>query len=547
MNPTDNVITRVSATNPVPQPDALSPEQRATADRLRAAIVSNAAAPPRPPRHLWPAVLAVASIVPVALVVILVLGVHHRASTRPGRNGASQLRLPSSAKAQTLLLIGSDHRAGETDRAANTDAMLLVRIDPGAPTINLLSVPRDLAVRIPGVGDEKLNAAYALGGPSVLLKILKTQVFPGLTVNHIIDFNFQGFSDLVDALGCVYGDVDHRYINVNGGAANAASDYSSIDLPAGYQRLCGAQALQFVRFRHTDSDLVREARQQDFLRWVSDSVSLGSLLSRRDRLFETIGRYAQVDSGLQSTDGLLALFNLVINSAGHPLNRIPFPARLRPCSDGGGCAITATPAGEAAAYARFVGTQAVASGSGSPSRSAKPSSASPPPAGSARPARVVADASAGQAQAAALGAPGLPVYYPTVIAGGSSYCSDATGNCRVAPNPSSRYANAYPRAYAISNAGRRYPSYRMTLVANAELGEYYGVQGTSWSDPPILRHPARIQVVNGRRLREYGTGSEMSLVAFSTPGGTYWVSNTLTDSIPVGELIAIAASMRPAP
>jgi polyisoprenyl-teichoic acid--peptidoglycan teichoic acid transferase len=544
MNPKDPVITRVSSTNPVPHPDALSPAQRATAERLRATIVSTAAAPPRHPRRLWPGVLAVASIVPVVLVVILVLGVHHRPGSRPGRGGASELRLPSSGKAQTLLLIGSDHRAGESSHAANTDAMLLVRIDPNAATINVLSVPRDLAVRIPGIGNEKLNAAYALGGPSALLTILRTQVFPGLTVNHIIDFNFQGFSDLVNALGCVYGDVDHRYINVNDRGLNTASDYSSIDLQAGYQRLCGAQALQFVRFRHTDSELVREARQQDFLRWVSDSISVGSLIGKRDRLFGIIGRYAQVDSGLQSTDGLLQLFDLVINSAGHPINRIPFPARLQPCSDGGGCDITATPAGKAAAYAQFLTTQAVPGSA--PSRSA-PSSASPrSAAGSAGRARLVSDASGGQAQASALGSPGLPVYYPTVIAGGSSYCSSATGNCRLAPNPSSRYANAYPRAYAISGAGRRYRSYRMTLVVNAPLGEYYGVQGTTWSDPPILRHPARIQVVNGRRLREYGTGSELSLVAFSTATGTYWVSNTLTDSIPAAELIAIAASMRPA-
>jgi hypothetical protein len=86
----------------------------------------------------------------------------------------------------------------------------------------------------------------------------------------------------------------------------------------------------------------------------------------------------------------------------------------------------------------------------------------------------------------------------------------------------------------------------MTLVLDAARGEYYGVQGTTWSDPPILRRPTRIEVVNGRRLREYGTGSQVSLVAFSTSNGTYWISNTLTDSIPGAELIAIAASMRPA-
>ena len=144
---------------------------------------------------------------------------------------------------------------------------------------------------------------------------------------------------------------------------------------------------------------------------------------------------------------------------------------------------------------------------------------------------------------------------PATIHGTSSLAQGAPSRHRPfessapahAPTPAGRYANAYPRAYEISAAGHRYPSYRMTLVRNAALGEYYGVQGTTWSDPPILRNPARVEVVNGRRLREYGTGPNLSLVALSTPTGAYWVSNTLTDSIPSAELIAIAASLRPAP
>ena len=541
MSPNDSVMTRVSATNPVPDPDILNAEQRVTAETLRAAIASTAAAPPRHPRRIWPGVLAAASIVPVVVVVILVLGIHHRPNGQPGPGGTSALRLPTSGGAQTLLLIGSDHRAGEPYRFANADAMLLVRLDPNASTINVLSVPRDLSVRIPGSGNAKLNAAYGEGGPSLLLRILRTQVLPGLKVNHIIDFNFQGFADLVDALGCVYGDVDHRYVNVNDtGNPTAPSDYSSIDMQAGYQQLCGPQALQFVRFRHTDTDLVREVRQQDFLRWLSESVSVGTVLSRRDRLFEIIGRDAQSDTGLHSVDGLIQLFNLVLNSAGHPVNQIPFPARLRPCDGSAGCELTATPASEAAAYEQFVSTGAVEA---SPSSRSAPSSSRPPSAGHAG---TVSDASAGEAQASALGSPGLPVYYPTVIANGSGYCSTAIGNCQAASSLPSRYTNAYPRAYEITDAGHRYPSYRMTLVVNAAFGEYYGVQGTTWSDAPILRHPIRIETINGRRLREFGTGSQLSLVAFSTPSGTYWVSNTLTDSIPSAELIAIAASMRPA-
>jgi LCP family protein required for cell wall assembly len=539
MTPDDPVITRVSATNPVPDPDALTAEQRAAAEALRAMIAGAGTMPPRRAgrsRRIWHGAAVIAAVVPAVIVVILLLGIHHRPSSVPGGGGSSGLRLPSSGTAQTLLLIGSDHRAGAPYRAANTDAMLLVRLDPGAPTINVLSVPRDLEIRIRAAGGAytaKLNAAYSAGGPSLLLNILKTQVFPGLEVNHVIDLNFQGFSDLVDALGCVYGDVDHRYIN-----DTALTDYASIDIQAGYQPLCGTQALQFVRFRHTDTDLVRNARQQAFLRWLKDDLSAGDLLSKRDRLFQLIGRHAETDAGLHSVDGLIQLFDVAAGSAGHPFEQIPFPVQPAPCGPTPDCYLTASPGEAAAAYRRFLGVAATPGA---------PPAASPAPASThGGSGSVVADASDGQAQATALGTPGLPVYYPAVIARGSSYCSGTTGNCRVAPNPASRYVNAYPRAYEITAGGHRYPSYRMTLVLNAALGEYYGVQGTTWSDPPILRHPTRTQVVNGRRLLEYGTGSELSLVAFRTPSGTYWVSNTLTSSIPSAELVTIAASMRPA-
>jgi LCP family protein required for cell wall assembly len=542
MNPEDPVITRVSATNPVPDPDALTTQQRIEAAALRAAITAQGAGRPRPtkpPRHLRHGVLAAATVIPVAIVVILALGIHHRPSGAVGGHGSSQLQLPSPGSAQTLLLIGSDHRAGAPFSAANTDALMLVRLDPDARTIHLLSVPRDLEVRIPdGSGSSvgKLNSAYSAGGPSLVLTILKTQVFPGLAVNHIIDLNFQGFAAAVDALGCVYGDIDHRYVN-----DTARTDYSSIDLQAGYQKLCGSQALQFVRFRHTDSDLVRQARAQDLLRWLGDKLSVGELIAKRDQLFQILGRNSETDDGLHSVSGLIQLFDLVMNSSGHPLQQIPFPAVVRPC-DRGACYLSASKAAEAQAYQQFLSTGVATSRPGSSSSASSANAAV-----GARVARVTADAASGQSQATALGDPGLPIYYPALIAAGSSYCSSTTGNCRVAPNDASRYANAYPRAYTINaGVGHGYRSYRMTLVLNAALCQYYGVQGTTWSDPPILRHPIRTQVLNGRLLREYGTDTQLSVVAFSTSTGTYWVSNTPTNSIPSAELVAIAASMRPA-
>ena len=73
---------------------------------------------------------------------------------------------------------------------------MLVRLNASSRTINLLSVPRDLRVQIPvagGMATERLNAAYSIGGPNLLVRIISRQVFPGLHVNHIMDVNFGGF------------------------------------------------------------------------------------------------------------------------------------------------------------------------------------------------------------------------------------------------------------------------------------------------------------------------------------------------------------------
>ncbi|HEX3705518.1 MAG TPA: LCP family protein, partial [Mycobacteriales bacterium] len=188
-----------------------------------------------------------------------------------------QLQLPSPGQPQTILLIGSDHRAGEPFRTSNTDTMLLVRLNSSSSTINVMSIPRDLQVSIPGFGIDKINSAYTDGGYGLLIKTIKQNVFPDLHVNHIVDTNFQGFSDLVDAIGCVYSDVDHRYYN-----NTLYTHYSSIDIEPGYQPLCGHNqavngALPFVRFRHTDTDIVREARQQDFIRWAKAQYPISKL------------------------------------------------------------------------------------------------------------------------------------------------------------------------------------------------------------------------------------------------------------------------------
>jgi hypothetical protein len=121
---------------------------------------------------------------------------------------------------------------------------------------------------------------------------------------------------------------------------------------------------------------------------------------------------------------------------------------------------------------------------------------------------------------------GFPFYYPSLRKTGS------------------RYASAEPRLYDIEDEqGKRHQAYRLVLYAGA-YGEYYGVQGMTWKAPPVLDDPDRTRTVGGRRLQLYYDGAHLRLVAWRTPKAVYWVTNTLTQSIPNSRLIAIAGSLR---
>jgi LCP family protein required for cell wall assembly len=423
----------------------------------------------------------------------------------------AEVTIADPGNPQTILVIGSDHRVGEPFKAANTDTMMLVRLDPNSSTINVISVPRDLKVTLPGSGGgyaSKVNAAYSVGGPALLLKVLKHQVFPGLKVNHIVDVNFGGFVALVNAIGCVYTDVDHRYYN-----NTAITDYSSINLQPGYQKLCGNDALSFVRFRHTDNDLVRNARQQDFIRWAKAQYSAAQLVGNRNKLMKIFGEHAQTDHNLHTTDGLINLFNLVAFSAGHTIKQIKFPAILNTC-DVSACYVTANRGALQNAFGQFMTPTHPRPGSGG---GHKPRPQSPPGA-------LTADVADGRSQVAALPHADMPVYYPRAIAEGSQYCTNST--CTIP-----------------DQGGHRHPAYRITLVMNPALGQYYGVQGTTWPNPPILNGTHQTKMIRGRQLQIYFNGHKPTLVAWRTSWGVYWISNTLTDDLSTSQLTGIAASL----
>jgi LCP family protein required for cell wall assembly len=474
--------------------------------------------------------------------------------TLPLKN--ARVTLPPPGSPETLLLIGSDHRAsaGTNYRHANTDTMMLIRIDDSSQTINLLSIPRDLRVLLPEGGvqvPDRLNAAYSIGGPNLLIKTLQTQVFPGLQVNHILDVNFKGFSDLIDAIGCVYADVDHRYYN-----DTAITGFSSIDIRPGYQKLCGDNqaatgALAFVRFRHTDSDIVRNARQQDFVRWVKQGYSTNQLLNDEGKLTHIFGLNVQTDKFLHTDAGVIDLFDLIINADKLTLKSIPFPAVLANCNAGGQtpCYVTADSASEARTYHAFITPTAAPAAKPPPVAPAAPAkrrrkAAGPPPPPTSG---LTPDLADGKSQSSQLGRIAFPVYYPKLIQDSSRYSFSITANCDDPEEPQSAYIGAYPRKYLIhAPGGGRHPSYVFTLEINSALGEFYTVQGTTWRHPPILNSPTKVEVVGGKKLFEYLNGGKISLVAFHTPQAVYWITNTLADQIPNSQMIGMAASLTPA-
>ena len=235
-----------------------------------------------------------------------------RAHTPSVVRAARSLDIPVAHHAAIALIVGYDHRAGvESQRPSLSDTLMLVRADPVTKTISLLSFPRDLEVPIycgssanDKVGHvvaslDRINSAYSRCSETGTLLTIKH--LTGLPINYLITVNFHGFKEVVDKLGGVWMDVDRRYYNRNTGSYY--NDYANINLQPGYQLLSGQQALDFVRFRHTDDDLHRNARQQEFVRAFREQVSNNFSFTSLPSLVSTITKNIEVGEGGKSLQG----------------------------------------------------------------------------------------------------------------------------------------------------------------------------------------------------------------------------------------------------
>ena len=141
----------------------------------------------------------------------------------------------------------------------------------------------------------------------------------------------------------------------------------------------------------------------------------------------------------------------------------------------------------------------------------------------------------GEDYAIQLGAMKFPVYYPKLLTAGGQY---------MPPARNAKGVLEYPRAYRVKAPdGKMKAAYRL-VVSEGEDGNYYGIQGTTWTDPPILQNPSSdTRTVNGKRLLLFYDGKSLRTVAWKTSKAVYWVSNTLQERLTNDQMLAIAGSL----
>jgi polyisoprenyl-teichoic acid--peptidoglycan teichoic acid transferase len=448
------------------------------------------------------------------------LHANHAVSVAPG-----VLAPTGFGETQTMLLVGNDQRAHTTTAPVlpHSNEMLLVRIDPSKPYISMMSIPRELMVTIKcpnGPATTRLNYALTCGGFSTLVSTIHS--LTGISVNHVVMIDFNEFQKAVNDIGCVYSTIDRRYYNLNIGTPD--TDYSNIDLQPGYQRLCGSQALQFVSYRHGDTSLVRDARDQDFL--LDTKKQYGpTLLSNIHKFERVFGETVSVDRSLQSDNGVENLLGTLISAQTLRVRQVQFQVNLEPTGSNPCSCDTATPQQIAASVHSFLhGTDNLPT-----QQTAAQAHALHGHKGAAGlPLAQVTSEQLAQARATAGKVP-FPLEFPRV--------QDANG-----------FGSGTPvalRDYLIhAPGGTAYPAYVAVFSAGL-LGQYYDVQGTTWTGAPIFSDPDQTVAVGGRTYSLYYSGQHLEVVAWFAHGAAYWVHNSLTDAISNGELLAIAEQTTP--
>ncbi|HVC87458.1 MAG TPA: LCP family protein [Gaiellaceae bacterium] len=564
-----------------------------------------------------------------------------RAHTPDVVRAARTLDIPVANKAAIALVIGYDHRAGLAGAGpSRSDTLMLIRADPQTKSIELLSFPRDLSVPIycgssasdtvgHVVATDRINAAYAICGSKGT--VLTVKHLTSLPINYLITVNFHGFKQVVDKLGGVWMDVDRRYYNPPG------TGYATINLQPGYQRLGGGSALDFVRFRHTDSDLYRVARQQEFVRALKEQISKNFSFTSLPSLVNTITQNIEVGEGGHALQG-----NEVISYALFAQSLPPghlFQDKIANVQCANECTVSSADLQAAidqfqnpdvtsskAANAAALGTKlkqttpppsavtvTVLNGSGVAAAAANTSyllgqrgyKTQTPPNGLAangpsvfhtviyydpaqKGSKLAAKALQNLMQPADVAAlprrPGLLALDPgsmLLVVLGSAF------NGSLPPAPSAnvpthqpafvRYdaaasisllaplqkkikfplmvptvleGNSYPDTLPTDTPVRQYwidrqGGHRAVRLVFHNGTDFWGVEETDWTGAPALADKSFQHNLGGREFDLYYTGPNLHMVVLRAHGATYWVVNSLLNSLSNETMLAIAKGLKP--
>src|SRR5947199_3871372 len=555
--------------------------------------------------------------------------------TKADRAAAKRLDLAIPGQPTIALVIGTDRRKGfQSDLTGCSDTLSLVRAHPGTNYLSMLSFPRDLIVTVkcPGHPDvrDRINSAFSECG--ALGSVETVRALTGLPINYFVTVNFRGFMQLVNNLGGVWVDVDHRFLC----DPSNCPGVSKINLWPGYQRVNATNALAYVRFRHFDSDLYRNARQQLFLKAMKQQISSQLDLNTVFKIMNAVEKNVVVGRGGGRALDPRTLKDYVYFAHGLPSGHV-FQSKIEGLT--GTNELSASPQSVATAVRDFVQpdvnspekardvtlgikrrsraprprdvTTTVLNGNGvagSASNAAYelgqrgykivlPASGKPQNAPNfqyfrttvyydpAQPRSKVAGGSLANLFGDAALQP-LPARFTrlangamaTVVVGQNFHGSIAPAPIdqtptrqppQVTPNAaltrsllmqvrkrvrfrlqvprlvesSSRLEFDAPiRVYGISKGHR---AVRLTFRIGSN--EYWGIEETNWNDAPVLAGPSFVQKIKGREYALYYSGAHLHMVVLRKDGATYWVVNSILDSLSNETMLAIAKGLAPLP
>jgi LCP family protein required for cell wall assembly len=560
-----------------------------------------------------------------------------RAHTPGVKVAQKQLEVVAPNAAAIALVVGYDHRMGkESGLNSRSDTIMLLRADPDTKTISMLSFPRDLetAVVCPGRQDvvDRINYAYERCGAKGTLATVKR--LTGLPVNYLITVNFHGFKQIINKLGGVWMDVDRRYYNKNVGTA--ATNFADIDLQPGYQRLNATRALEFVRYRHTDSDLYRLARQQQFVRAFKQQVAQNFSITKLPGLISAVTSNVEVGVGggkSLSGDTVLSygLFGATL-PPGHffqsQIQNVTGYAELQASPDAIRKAVDdfehpdveAPKVANAAALGRRIRTKAPPPGkttvtvlNGNGVAGAAGNAAyqlaqrgykilEPPNAQEANSptqffhTKIYFDAKRAEAKPAAQALQKLvqpadveplprtlafrkldPGSMLMVVVGQTFHNEIAQAPVHDVPKRQPAYVRSdrYAPTQVLQPLSAKVPFRLMvpTILERSSIvdqerparmywikkdekavrltfrtggGEYWGVQETDWDDAPVLADKSFHHILgDGRAYDFYYSGPKLHMVVLRANGASYWVVNTLLDTLSNETMIAMAKGLKP--